>query len=90
MYNFTEANRNQFMTQLPAILNPLGHETAEAGLNKIWDTYAYSKGRGTRPSLAEILSRHPNWDPETLCIRLTEEYNTSVDKKKINEFVDFL
>lgn len=90
MYNFTEGNYNQFMTQLPAILNPLGHETAEAGLNKIWDTYTYSKGRGTRPSLAEILSRHPNWDPETLCIRLTEEYNTSVDKKKINEFVDFL
>ena len=90
MYNFTEGNRNQFMTQMPAILNPLGHETTEAGLNKIWDTYTYNKGKGTRPSLAEILSRHPNWDPETLCIRLTEEYNTSIDKKKINEFTDFL
>ena len=85
MYNFTESNRNQFMTEGTALLNHFGHETAEKGMNTIWNVFAQNKG-----NVAEILSRHFGWDSEIMAIRLTEEYNTSVDKEKIKAFARFL
>ncbi len=91
MYNFTEANRNQWMTEGTELLNYYGHETANKGMSVIWDVFTQNKGNaGDRPSVAEILSRHPNWDPDILAIRLTEEYSTSVDKSKIKAFARFL
>lgn len=85
MYNFTENNRNQFMTEGAELLNHYGHETAYNGLEAIWSTYAINKA-----NVAETLAKHPNWDPETLCVRLTEEYSTSVNRSAIDEFVRFL
>lgn len=85
MYNFTESNRNQFMTEGTALLNHFGHETAEKGMSKIWEVFAQNKA-----NVAEILSRHSGWDSEIMAIRLTEEYNTSVDKEKIKAFARFL
>lgn len=91
MYNFTENNRNQFMTEGASMLNHYGHETADKGMSTIWEVFTQNKGSaGNRPSVAEVLSRHPNWDPDILAVRLTEEYSTSVDKEKISEFGQFL
>ena len=85
MYNFTENNRNQFMTESDALLNQFDHETDYNGLEAIWSTYAINKA-----NVAETLAKHPNWDPKTLCVRLTEEYSTSVNRSAINEFILFL
>ena len=70
MYNFTQGNRNQLMTEGDALLNQFDHETDYNGLEAIWSTYAINKA-----NVAETLAKHPNWDPETLCVRLTEEYS---------------
>ena len=85
MYNFTESNRNQWMNEGDALLNQFDHETAYDGLEAIWSTYAINKA-----SVAETLAKHPNWDSETLCVRLTEEYSTSVNRSAIDEFMRFL
>ena len=85
MYNFTESNRNQWTTEGTNMLNHFGHETADKGMSKIWEVFTQNKG-----NVAEILSRHSGWDPDILAVRLTEEYNTSVDKEKISEFGQFL
>ena len=85
MYNFTESNRNQWMNEGDALLNQFDHETAYDGLEAIWSTYAINKA-----SVAETLAKHPNWDPETLCVRLTEEYSTTVNRSAIDEFMRFL
>lgn len=85
MYNFTPANRNQFMTEGAELLNHYGHETADKGMSTIWEVFTQNKG-----NVAEVLSRHSGWDPDILAVRLTEEYNTSVDKEKIGEFIEFL
>ena len=85
MYNFTTANRNQWMNEGAELLNHYGHETADKGMSKIWEVFTQNKG-----NVAEILSQHPNWDPDILAVRLTEEYSTSVDKNKIKAFARFL
>ena len=85
MYNFTENNRNQFMTEGAELLNHYGHETADKGMSTIWEVFTQNKG-----NVAEVLSRHSGWDPDILAVRLTEEYSTSVDKEKISEFGQFL
>ena len=85
MYNFTESNRNQFMTESDTLLNQFDHETDYNGLKAIWSTYTINKA-----NVAETLAKHPNWDPETLCVRLTEEYGTSVNRSAITDFVCFL
>lgn len=85
MYNFTTENRNFFMTAGEEILRQYGHETDYNGMNTIWDVYAQNKA-----NVAEILSKHPNWDPEIMAIHLTEEYNTSVDTTKVEAFAAFL
>lgn len=84
-FNFTPANRNLLTVTGAELLEHFQHDTAETGMNAMWDVYSANKA-----NVAEVLSRHPNWDPETLCIRLTEEYSTSVDHDKVNEFVYFL
>lgn len=85
MFNFTADNRNYFMTEGTALLHKYDHETAEKGMTAIWETYSLNKA-----PVADILSRHPNWDPKTLSIHLTEEYSTSVDHDKVEAFSNFL
>jgi len=85
MFNFTANNRNFFMTEGTALLNKYGHETAEKGMTAIWEEYSLNKA-----PVADILSRHPNWDPDTLSVHLTEEYSTSIDHDKVEAFCGFL
>lgn len=71
---FTEEKKQVLVDEMRTLLSEYGYSSTKIAVKKILDTwFANKKG------LIDILSKHPNWNPDKWHIAFDEDYKRSVD-----------
>ena len=73
-----------FESQAMDLLTEYGYDPTTRALRKIWNTYSENKA-----NLIGILSKHPNWNPESNYISFSTDYNRPIDMTQITKFVEW-
>ncbi|MBQ3023019.1 MAG: hypothetical protein IJD91_06875 [Clostridia bacterium] len=85
MYEVSKEIRENILDQIVEELEERCYDYSENALNAILDEWFAQKN-----GLMEVLSKHPNWNPEELMIRFDKDYEREIDINVAYNFINWL
>lgn len=85
MYTISKELRTKIVNNVMGVLEEEDYIYTKNAVNKIVDTWFERKNR-----LIDILSKHPNWNPEKFLIQFDQDYSREICTEEVHKFANWL